>query len=121
MWILLEEGDEIHSGDEWLSCHAGWSALPATYVGHVKRGDVFRRKLTGWAAVTHALKAEVLGNDKEGCETTPRFWSCKCAMGHVHESREPADADQCPRCLAINIASADARKAEVILEIIEEK
>lgn len=123
MWVLLNADDIIQAGDEFWREKAGmWEPMsPHTwdFGGRVKEEHPpMRRKLTGWAAVRHALKAEVLGNNKEGCETTSWAWACdKCETGAVRLDK----FHECPGCGEFSDKYWHARKAEVILSIIEEE
>lgn len=128
MWILLEEGDDIREGDEfWREKTDMWIPMsPDTYYFGTRVNDEhppMRRNLTGWDSVRHALKAEVLGNDKEGCESVPYFWRCNCKTNYIHRYSGYELSEMCDRCETKhdNCDGPDARKAEVILEIIEEK
>ena len=123
MWVLLNADDIIQAGDEFWREKAGmWEPMsPHTwdFGGRVKEEHPpMRRKLTGWAAVTQALKAEVLGNNKEGCETIPWMWECECDKDFLHVGEE---SGVCKKCGVHDSDAPDARKAEVILSIIEEE
>jgi len=77
-----------------------------------------RRNVTGWEAVKYALKQEVIGNGKEGEETTEDYWDCECEDDRVHSKTE---IGLCLRgCRAAEEGSPQSRKAEVILKIIGE-
>ena len=79
MWILLKEGDAYETGDQLVAFGNArpTEVYPAWAGRHRTAGDpITVRELKGWAAVVHALKTEVLGNDVEGCQTTPLFWDC---------------------------------------------
>lgn len=123
MYVFLEEGDVIREGDE-VEAGGGngysWGdAARMRLVGQrVGTGLIARRKLTGWEAVKHALKAEVLGNGKEGCETIPWMWECECDKDFLHVYSE---FPKCNKCGAWDSDQPDARKAEVILKIMEEE
>lgn len=128
MHILLREGDVIRGADDfldptgrrWLPVPEEWSYKyrEVRQAGQPAGGvHTYRRKLTGWEAVKHALETEVLGNDKEGRETTSWAWGCgKCETGAVRQDRDW----QCPECGAFNTEDIPARKVEVILKIMEE-
>lgn len=121
MYVLLEKGDVIRKGDEMKDNDGpGWHLVLDIAIGLRLTQTQYwplRRKLTGWAAVTHAIKAEVLGNDKEGCETIPWMWECECDKDFLHVYSE---FPKCNKCGAWDSDQPNARKAEVILEIIEE-
>ena len=128
MWVLLKpktplrEGDEIKEGFP----SARWTTDGVVAGLVLPETRLVRRELKGWEAVLYALETEVLGNDKEGCETTELFWDCECnpedrvdaemRYDHIH----PKDHRFCPHCRADRAECADSRKAEVIMKIIME-
>ena len=117
MHILIAGDEPLREGDEELVCGLSWRRLAGFRLLR-RPGNPVRRKLTGWEAVKYALKSEVLGNDREGCETTSWAWSCdKCGTGAVRADKDWA----CPGCGEFVTEYIPARKAEVILSIIEEK
>lgn len=126
MYVFLGEGDVIREGDE-VEAGGGngysWGdAARMRLIGQRVGTDLIaRRKLTGWEAVKHALKAEVLGSGKEGCETTRLFWDCECEHKYIQQAGGYLEEGLCPQCGARQSDQPNARKAEVILEIIEEK
>ena len=117
MYILITGDEPLREGDEELVCGLSWQRLAGFRLLR-RPGNPVRRKLTGWEAVKHALKAEVLGNDREGCETIPWMWECECDKNFLHVYSE---FPKCNKCGAWDSDQPDARKAEVILKIIEEK
>lgn len=136
MWILLKDGDVIREGDEQLVRVVGRKGDTLGYrfvrlhAQHYSVGkptpsqptgdpydSYFRRELKGWEAVRYALEQEVLGNDVEGCETTPWFWDCECEKHYIHSHK---DAGYCDKCHVRFEEQPDSRKAEVVLKIIEE-
>lgn len=139
MKILLGIGDVIREGDERFIIVdrpfgpdlRKWRLVESNEIGRRILTDEFiaRRELKGWEAVEHALRTEVLGNDKEGCETTSRFWDCECPVDRgvtvlddpahldfIHESSE----ELCEKCGSNVDDQPQSRKAEVILMIINE-
>ena len=121
MWILLPKGTVPQAGDEFLT-GIGFEGQPCWKPVDsgmwISSDAALRRELTGWEAVKHALKAEVLGNDKEGCETIPWMWECECDKNFLHVYSE---FPRCNKCGAWDSDQPNARKAEVILKIMEEK
>ena len=115
MHILIAGDEPLREGDEELVCGLSWQRLAGFRLLR-RPGNLVRRKLTGWDAVKSALKSEVLGNDREGCETASLAWDCECREDYIHS----ADS-YCPRCDTGADTQPDARKAEVILSIIEEE
>ena len=111
MWIVIEEGVPFKEGDE-MWCLGGWSKTSNAYEA---RGLARRRNLTGWEAVEYALRQEVLGNDVEGCQTTPLFWDCECEKDYITPYSE---FGTCARCGANDSRQPDSRIAEVIMKLI---
>lgn len=123
MYVFLGEGDVIREGDE-VEAGGGngysWGDAARMRLAGQRVGTdlIVRRKLTGWEAVKHALKAEVLGNGKEGCETTEFFWDCECESDYIVAKGRVL---QCGLCGCDESDQPDSRKAEVILKIMEEE
>lgn len=132
MYILLKAGDIIREGDEMQESivikksevyghkvDLWWTAIDPRFIGSLAdKKALYRRNLTGWEAVKYALETEVLGNDKEGCETIPWMWECDCKDEFLHVCSE---FGRCSKCGASDVHSPDARKADVILKIMEEQ
>lgn len=123
MWVRLGKGDVTRKGDYFLSAQKAYGGRPYICVdasggGHTitRKGEFYLRELKGWEAVEFALRQEVLGNDKEGCETTNIGWDCECAEDHMRSS----ELESCPRCGTHRDEQPDSRKAEVILKLIGE-
>lgn len=121
MWMLLCDEDEAKEGDERHYENDGWIPISKESAKLLNRlgfseGSI-RRELKGWEAVEYALRQEVLGNDKEGCETTEDYWDCECNDDYIRTADE---LDICLRCGAARSGQPDSHKAEVILKIINE-
>lgn len=117
MHVLITGDEPLREGDEELVCGLSWRRLAGFRLLRRPSNPV-RRKLTGWEAVKYALKSEVLGNDREGREIVPWMWKCKCDKDSLHVYSE---FPRCGKCGAKDRMQPNARKAEVILSIIEEK
>lgn len=125
MWILLEPNAEWAVGDEILETSGFWVPIrdenTLMVLRVIKHGSVsVRRRLTGWEAVKHAIRTEIWGNNKEGCETTSYFWDCECEGDPLH-LKDREGYSSCPRCHCHQDSQPDSRKADVLLKIIEEK
>lgn len=122
MWIILKRGEKHRPGDQmccgresWYNpCNATWEAWDKGRAPN----EIVRRELKGWEAVEYALRQEVLGNDVEGCQTTPLFWDCECEEDYITPYSE---FGTCARCGAHDSRQPDSRIAEVIMKLIIER
>lgn len=126
MWILMKKGDITRKGDVLLAPRNAYAGHPYIARGEVTGGghtitrkdEHFIRELKGWEAVVYAIKQEVLGNDVEGCETTPIFWDCECEKDYIQVASERG---HCPKCGSHDSRQPDSRIAEVLLKLIGER
>lgn len=119
MWILVTQGP-LQPGDEERVCDV-WQPMPGWRLARdLNNVGPVRRKVTSWDAVTHAIKTELIGKDKEGCVTTEHFWDCECDEDYIHSSLPATWEGKCDKCGATEYSQPDSRLAEAMLKMIEE-